>query len=254
MSTGTIRRRSTAINRGVASGVRESNYLLSQVRAGPTPTPSSSNFSVTPDVPNGILISNGTSPASAKTDSKLTWTGSGLNIAGHLNYTGLVADSTDIANNTDALQMPWSNTGKTFKCRCTGSVSKVITFAKATTADIGKKIKIIQTEPNVDNVPGSSITFVLTTQTLDTSSYINTISNGISFATAGQNTLELNPVAPSSSSYGVGTIMTWEVISTSTIRCEVTTNNTPPYPPPSPNILFTPSMILVDPSPPLRAY
>ena len=144
-STGTIRRKSTAINRGVAAGVRESNYLLSQVRAGPTPTPSSSNFSVTPDVPNGILISLGTNPATAKTDTKLTWTGSGLNIAGHLNYTGLVADSTDIANNTDALQMPWSNTGKTFKCLCTGSVSKVITFAEATPADIGKKIKIIQT-------------------------------------------------------------------------------------------------------------
>ncbi len=249
MSTGTIRRKSTAINRGVAAGVRESNYLLSQVRAGPTPTPSSSNFSVTPDVPNGILISLGTNPATAKTDTKLTWTGSGLNIAGHLNYTGLVADSTDIANNTDALQMPWSNTGKTFKCLCTGSVSKVITFAEATPADIGKKIKIIQTEPTISNPAlESSITFVLTTQTLDTSSYINTIissyintiANEISFATAGQNTLRLNPVDPNSSSYGVGTIMTWEVISTSTIRCEVTANNTRAITPPGvANILFS---------------
>ena len=109
MSTGTIRRKSTAINRGVAAGVRESNYLLSQVRAGPTPTPSSSssNFTVTPDADNRILISNGTSPATAKTDAKLTWTGSGLNIEGDL----LVTGSTNTSTSDTLIELNKGHTG-----------------------------------------------------------------------------------------------------------------------------------------------
>jgi len=107
MSTGTIRRRSTAINRGVASGVRESNFLLSQARAGPTPTPSSSNFSVIPDNANGILISKGTTTASAKTDSKLTWTGTGLNIEGDL----LVTGSTNTSTSDTLIELNKGHTG-----------------------------------------------------------------------------------------------------------------------------------------------
>ena len=150
--------------------------------------------------------------------------GGNLTVDGHINNTGLVADSTDIVNDTDALAMPWTNTGKTFKCLCTGSAAKVITFAAATSADIGKKIKIIQTATPASDT--GDITFVLTTQTLDTSSYILKDVGGtfvvptMEFATASENTLTFNPAA-TNCAYGVGTIMTWEVISTSEIRCEV---------------------------------
>ena len=148
-----------------------------------------------------------------------------VTIPGHLSYTGTKADvGTDILNNTDALAMPWSNSGKTFKCQCTGSAAKVITFAAATAADIGKKITVIQTA-----TPGSAtgdITFVLTTQTLDTGSYIlkgvggTFVAPTIEFATAAETTLTLSP-APTNCEYSIGTIMIWEVLSTTEIRCEV---------------------------------
>ena len=157
------------------------------------------------------------------TAGDLTLTSGDLTVSGHINNTKLVADSTDILNNDTAFGIDWSNTGKTFKCLCTGSAAKVITFVAATSADIGKKIKVIQTAIP-DNT--GTITFVVTTQTYDTSSYIlkdvggTFVAPTLEFAGAGEKTLTLTPAA-TNCEYSVGTIMTWEVISTTEIRCEV---------------------------------
>ena len=145
-----------------------------------------------------------------------------LTVSGHIANSTTSADAgSDIANTAAALALAWTDTHKTYKSVHAGNAAKTVTLAAATSADIGKKITIPYTATRAAD---NALIFTLTTQTLDTASYIKTLTNaGISeftFASAGHNTITTTPAATNAKA-DVGTIITFEVISVTEIRCTV---------------------------------
>ena len=138
---------------------------------------------------------------------------------------------TEIANNVGAgnsQTLLWSDSGKLNKCVSVFAAgTKPVVLAAATAADIGKKIIIMQTA-----APGGGeglMTFTTTTQSFDAASRVHLVSNTSTMAAptfaADGNTIITFTASSSgtNNSFGIGTEITFQVISLTRIRATVIT-------------------------------